>query len=154
MTLFQAKPANLRQEKLRERLLWSVVVLVIVGGALAFVFRHWPEERVVNRFFEQIEASDYRSAYATWNADPEWEQHLDRYTNYTFGRFQLDWGPTGEYGKITTHKIAGSAEPKSTGTVTGIVVAVRVNQRTAQPACIWVDKHSKALSFSPVECSF
>jgi len=34
MTLFEAQPANERQEKLRERLLWSVVVLLIVGGAL------------------------------------------------------------------------------------------------------------------------
>lgn len=154
MTLFEAQPANEKQEKLRERLLWSVVVLLIVGGMLTFVFRHWPHERVVSRFFSQIEAGDYKSAYATWNADPDWEQHVDRYKNYTFGQFQLDWGPTGEFGKITTHKIEGSVEPKSGGRVSGIVVAVRVNNRTAKPACIWVDKNTKALSFSPVECAF
>lgn len=154
MTLFEAQPANEKQEKLRERLLWSVIILLIVGAVLAFVFRHWPHERVVNRFFAQVEAGDYRSAYATWNADPEWEQHLDRYKNYTFGQFQLDWGPTGEFGKVTKHKIEGSVEPKSGGTVTGIVVAVRVNDRTAKPACIWVDKATKALSYSPVECAF
>jgi hypothetical protein len=154
MTLFEAQPANEKQEKLRERLLWSVIILLIVGGALAFVFRHWPHERVVDRFFAQIEAGDYRNAYATWNADPEWEKHLDRYKNYTFGQFQLDWGPTGEFGKITKHNIEGSVEPKSGGTVTGIVVAVRVNDRAARPACIWVDKGTKALSFSPVECAF
>jgi hypothetical protein len=154
MTLFEAKPADERKEKFRERLLWSVVVLVLVGGALTFIFRHWPQERVVNRFFEQIEKEDYKAAFATWNADPDWEQHPDRYKNYTFGQFQLDWGPTGEFGKITTHKVEGSVEPKSGGRVSGIVVAVRVNNRTAKPACIWVDNKTKALSYSPVECAF
>jgi hypothetical protein len=154
MTLFEAQPANERQEKLRERLLWSVIILLVVGGALTFLLRHWPHERVVNRFFAQIEQNDFRGAFGTWNADPDWEQHPDRYKNYTFGQFQLDWGPSGEFGKITTHKVEGAVEPRSSGRVTGIVVAVRVNNRTAKPACIWVDKQTKALSFSPVECKF
>jgi len=154
MTLFEAQPANERQERLRERLLWSVVVLLIVGGALAFVFRHWPQEHRVDKFFDAVEAGDFKSAYATWTGDKDWEQNPDKYKNYTFGQFQLDWGPTGEYGKITRHKVEGSVAPKSTGNVTGIVVAVRVNDMASKPACIWVDNKTKALSYSPVACTF
>lgn len=154
MTLFEAKAEDAKKDLFRERLLWSVVALILVGAVLGFVFRHWPHERVVDRFFEQLEAGDYRAAYATWNADPDWEKNVDKYKLYTYGQFQLDWGPSGEWGKITKHKIEGSVEPTSAGRVTGIVVAVRVNDRTAQPACIWVDKKTKALSFSPIECKF
>jgi len=154
MTLFGAKPEDAKKDLFRERLMWSVVALILVGAVLGFVFRHWPHERVVDRFFDQLEAGDYRAAYATWNADPDWEKNVDKYKLYTYGQFQLDWGPSGEWGKITKHKIEGSVEPTSAGRVTGIVVAVRVNDRTAQPACIWVDKKTKALSFSPIECKF
>lgn len=155
MTLFEAQPANYRQEKIRERLLWGVIILFVVGGSLAFFLRHWPHERAVDRFFSQVEEGDFRSAYATWNADPDWEKNLGKYKNYPFGQFQLDWGPTSEYGKITAHKIEGSVEPRSrVGTATGIVVAVRVNNMASKPACIWVDKRTKALNFSPIECAF
>lgn len=154
MTLFEAKAPNPRRETMREILIWSAVFLVVAGGLGAFLLRHWPHERVVDRFFDQLEAGDYRAAYATWNADPDWEKNVDKYKLYTYGQFQLDWGPTGEWGKITKHKIEGSVEPTSAGRVTGIVVAVRVNDRAAKPACIWVDKKTKALSFSPIECKF
>ncbi len=154
MTIFEAKPPNERQETLRTILIWSVVFIVVAGGIGAFLFRHWPQERVVDRLFDHIEAGDFKSAYATWTADPEWEQHPEKYKNYTFGQFQLDWGPTGEYGKITRHEIEGSVTPKSTGNVTGIVVAVRVNNMASKPACIWVDNRTKALSYSPVACTF
>jgi hypothetical protein len=155
MSIFQAQPGKERQEKLRERLLWTVIVVLLVGGMGAYFLRHWPQERVVDRFFTQIEAGDYRAAYATWRADPEWEKNVDKYKNYPFGQFQLDWGPTSEYGKITAHKIEGSVEPRSTiGEATGVVVAVRVNNLASKPACIWVDKRTKALSFSPIACAF
>lgn len=134
-------------------LLWGGILAVIVILIMAFVLRHWPHERVVDNFFTKIEQQDYRAAFAIWNADPEWEKNVGRYKDYTFGQFQLDWGPSGDYGKITTHKVEGSVEPRGIDSVTGIVVAVRVNNR-AEPACIWVDKRSKALSFSPMECKF
>lgn len=153
MTLFEAKPPDLRKDRTREILIWGAVVAVIVIAIMAFVLRHWPHERVVGAFFTKIEQQDYRVAFGIWNADPDWEQHPDRYRDYTFGQFQLDWGPTGDYGKITGHKVEGSVEPRGIDSVTGIVVAVRVNNR-ATPACIWVDKRTKALSFSPMECKF
>src|SRR5437868_14184886 len=156
MTIFESKPpdpaAEARARKIRNLLITTVVVLLVVA-AVAWWNRYWPEERVVDKFFNAIEQKDYEKAYALWRADPEWRQHVDRYSDYNFGQFQLDWGPTGDFGYITKHDVRGAVAPTSTNTETsGVIVAVRVNDR-AKPACLWVEKSNKAISFSPRECS-
>jgi hypothetical protein len=157
MTIFESKPpdpaAEARAEK-RKKLLIAAVVLLLVGAALAYWFRYWPEERVVDQFFTALEQKNYEKAYALWRADPQWQQHVDRYSEYTFGQFQLDWGPTGDFGYITKHDVRGSVAPKSNNNTktSGVIVAVRVNDRV-KPACLWVEKSTKAISFSPRECA-
>jgi hypothetical protein len=153
MTLFEARPPDLRKERLRQQLVWGGIILIAVLAVLGFVFRHWRVEHTVDNFLTKIEQKDYNAAYAIWNADPDWEKHPERYQDYTFGQFQLDWGPTGDFGNITSHKVEGSVEPRSSGKVTGVVVAARINNR-AEPACLWVDKQTRAISFSPIDCTF
>jgi hypothetical protein len=156
MTIFESKPpdpvAEARSRRLK-KLLIAAVLLLIVAGALAYWFRFWPEERVVDQFFTALEQKNYEKAYAIWRADPQWQQHVDRYSEYTYGQFQLDWGPTGDFGYITKHDVRGTVAPQSKNSKTsGVIVATRVNDRV-KPACLWVEKSSKAISFSPRECA-
>lgn len=155
-SLFDAKPEDPAAEarsKRRTRLILVAVVVLIVLGVVAYLNRNWPEEHVVDKFFTAIEKKDFETAYGIWRADPQWQQHTDQYKQYPFGQFQLDWGPTGDYGYITKHDIRGSVAPKSNNSETsGVVVAVRVNDR-AKAACLWVEKSTKAISFSPRECN-
>ena len=132
----------------------ALLVLLILAG-IAYWNRYWPEERTVDKFFAAVEQKDYVKAYAIWRADPQWQQHTDRYKEYPFGQFQLDWGPTGEYGYITKHDIRGAVSPNtSTGEATGVIVAVRVNgiNDATKLACLWVEKSTKTVNFSPRDC--
>ena len=157
MSLLETQPEDPRAERRRQaikRIVVAVVVLAIIGGALAFWFRYYPEKHAVDQFLTAIERKDFKQAFALWNADPDWEQHADRYSGYTFGQFQLDWGPSGDWGEIKTHEVVDAVAPKSKLTdATGVVVAARINDR-GEPACIWVEKKTRAMSFSHIPCSF
>ena len=145
-TLFQAPAYDPAREQRRKR----VVIVVIVAAVLAVLmyvrFRNWPYEHVVHNFFVALEHQDYEKAYGIWMHDPDWQQHPGKYKNYPFGAFEMDWGPSGEWGVIKEHQIDGVARPKNGGT--GVVVVVTINQR-ADKARIWVEKKDKTLTFSP-----
>src|SRR3954463_14097024 len=116
MTLFEAKTLDPKVEarkQLAKRVVIALVVLAIILAPALWFFRNWPEEHAVDKFLTALEKKDYKQAFALWNADPEWEQHVERYKEYPFGQFQLDWGPSGDYGEIKSHKIFGSADPRS-----------------------------------------
>jgi hypothetical protein len=155
MTLFEAKAPDPRDEaKIRKHRRTAVIaaVALLALGAIAFHFRYWSEEKVADKFFNLIEQKNYEGAYALWQSDPDWKQHTDRYSQYPFGQFQLDWGPSGDYGEIKSHKISDALAPRNkNGPVSGVVVVFNVNDRV-QPGCLWVEKKTKALSFSPVDC--
>jgi hypothetical protein len=156
MTIFESKPpdpaAELRARR-RKQILTTVVIVLIVAAIIAYWNRYWPEEHVVDQFFTALEQKNFDKAYALWRADPQWQQHVDRYKEYPFGQFQLDWGPAGDFGYITKHEVLGAVAPKSANTkASGVIVAVRVNDR-AKPACLWVENSSKTISFSPRECA-
>jgi hypothetical protein len=157
VSLLEAQPVDPRAESRRRfmrNVLGGLLVSAVLAAPLLWFYRNYPEERAVDRLFTAIEQKDYRKAFAVWTADPEWEQHAARYEDYPFGQFQLDWGPSGDWGEIKTHQVEGSVEPRSkTGTVSGVVVVTRVNNR-GEPSCLWVEKKSKQISFSPLPCAF
>jgi hypothetical protein len=157
MSLLEAQPEDPRAERRRQLLKRGVIAIVVVAiaiGVLGFWFRYYPEERAVDQFLTALEQKDYKKAFALWNADAEWEQHTERYSRYTFGQFQLDWGPGGDWGEIKSHEVVDAVAPKSKLTeASGVVVAARINDR-AEPACIWVEKKTKAMSFSHIPCTF
>lgn len=155
MTLFEAKqydPVLARKKRIR---IMSLIVIVLVCAILAWNFRHYPEERLVDHFFAALQQQDYEKAYGIWNHDPDWQQHPQKYSNYTFQNFMQDWGPGGEWGLIKSYHLDGSAVPTGgTGTkfdvsASGVVVVVTVNERVAQKAHVWVEKSDKTLGFSP-----
>src|SRR5690242_9471088 len=103
MTLLDAKEYDPRPARQRWRLIVAVVVVAIVAAVLWYLFRFWPEEHAVDRFFQAIEAKNFEAAFGIYSADPEWKQHPDRYKTYGYNQFYIDWGPQGDYGTITSH---------------------------------------------------
>ena len=145
-TLFEAPPYDPQRDRRRKRIIGAIILVVLVLGTLAYLFRNLPYERVVDHFFTALEQKDYEKAYGIWMNDPDWKQHPDKHANYTFNNFYLDWGPGGEWGIIRKHEIVGSARPPKGGS--GVVVVVRINDRM-ENARIWVERKDKTLTFSP-----
>jgi hypothetical protein len=151
MNLLNPPTYDEKREKRRKQIIAAAIFVLLLIAFMAWQFRYWPEERVVNKFFDRLEAKDFEGAYGIWRADPQWKQHPQQHAQYPFNEFYLDWGPGGEYGPIRSHKIANSMSPRTSGggsSTTGVIVEVVVNER-AEPARLWVEKDDKSLTFSP-----
>ena len=146
-TIFTAPQYNPARERRRKIILIVIATVVVVGAILAWWFRYWPEEHVVNKFFDALQAKDYNTAYGIWQHDPKWQQHPQQYSAYPFGDFYRDWGPSGDWGIIKSHQVDCAASPPGGN---GVVVVVTLNDR-AQKARMWVLSKDKTLTFSPFE---
>lgn len=146
MTLLDAKQYDPTRDRRRRIRIGVSLLLLLVLGALAWTYRNWPEEHVVDRFFGALQAGNSEGAYGIWMHDPDWKQHVQNYSRYSFNDFYRDWGPGGEWGTVKTYKIYASGSPP--GGASGVVVEVVVNDR-AEHARVWVQKSDKTLSFSP-----
>lgn len=144
-TIFTAPQYDPRRERRKRAIIAGIVAAAIIVGILAYLYRNWPEERVVDRFFTALVNKDFETAYGIWLHDPNWKQHPQNYPNYSFREFYNDWGPGGEWGIIKSFHIEGSANPKQGS---GVVVVVTINERK-EPARLWVEKKDKTLTFSP-----
>jgi hypothetical protein len=154
MSLFEARPYDPSQARKKRNIIIAIVFVVIILAIFWWQLRFWPEERVVDRFFDALQQQDFKQAYGIWMQDPNWNQHPQRYSRYTYDDFFKDWGPGGEWGIIKTHRISGAAVPHGYSgtpwaTASGVVVEVTVNDRIADKAHIWVQKDDKTLGFSP-----
>ena len=152
MGLMDAQEYDPRPAQIRWRLIGLAVVVALVAGLIWWFFRYYPEEQVINKFFQSLERKDYDGAYALYNADPDWKEHPGKYDRYTQPQFVLDWGPSGDYGVITSHHVDCSIEPpkKAFRSPTGVIIVVTINGR-ANPLSMWVEKKSKTISLSPQE---
>lgn len=135
----------------RRNIMIGLAVLTLAAlTILYFVFRYWPEEHAIDSFFQAIEQKDFEKAYGLYNADSGWKQHPQQFV-YSFSQFSLDWGPSSEYGVITSHHVDCAAEPRKSGfqSATGIVVVVTINNRITKS--MWVEKKTKEIHFSPLD---
>jgi hypothetical protein len=146
MTLLDAREYDPAKERKRRNRIITVIVVAVLVVAFGWWFRFWPEERIADHFFEELQKQDFESAYGVWMHDPQWKQHADRFPKYPYNDFYRDWGPGGEWGLIKSHKIYATGAPPGGGS--GVIVDVTVNDR-AQPARVWVEKSDKTMSFSP-----
>lgn len=154
MTLFEAQPYDPTRARKKKRLIIGLAMVVIVLGILWWQLRFWPEERIVDHFFDALQQQNYEQAYGVWMHDPNWKQHPDQYSRYPYNDFIKDWGPGGEWGIVKSHHVDGAAVPSGYSgtpfaTASGVVVVVTVNDRVADKARIWVQKEDKMLGFSP-----
>lgn len=152
MGLLDAKEYDPRPAQRRWRLVAIAVSVAIIAGALWWFFRFYPEDHVINRFFQAIEAKNFDKAYGLYFADPDWKQHPQKYNQYPLPQFMLDWGPSSDYGVITSHKIECTVEPPKKGfsSPSGVIVVVSINHRP-ETTSMWVEKKSKSITLSPEE---
>jgi hypothetical protein len=143
MSLLNAPAYDERRAKRRLLLVWTAIAIAVVLAATAFFARNWTYERIVNRFFTAIEHQDFEGAYALYMADPDWKSHPQKFKDYPFGQFSLDWGPSGDWGTIRQHHIDCAARVG-----TGVIVAVTINGRP-EPAYMWVEKKDHTLTVAP-----
>lgn len=148
MTLLDAPQYDARKARVRRNILIGVIVAIPFIAFFTWYSWNWPEEHRVNRFFHSIEAKDYSRAFGIWNSDPNWQQHPDRYKSYSYQTFMSDWGPSGEYGVITSAKVVVT---KQYGT--GVVIGVRINDNP-KTLFLWVERKSKSIGFSPVDLRY
>jgi hypothetical protein len=145
MTLMDAQQYDEARDRRRTNLIIVVVIVALVLAWVAYHLRDYPERHAADKFFAALEKGDVEGAYALWMKDPDWKQHAQKYSNYTFGDFSQDWGPAGQWGIIKSYKVDCSYSSAS-----GVIVEVTPNQR-AEHADVWVDKSDRTLHFSPNE---
>jgi hypothetical protein len=151
MTIFEAKEYDFAKARRREIIVWVVIVAILVLAGLGWLYRNWPEERLVDKFMTDLQAKDYKSAYGLWIADKGWQQHPQQHAQYPFADFYRDWGPGGDWGVIQSFHVDGSAVPSdSYNSGNGVVVSVTINGRK-EPAGIWVTRKDHTMSFSPFD---
>lgn len=145
----QYDSAQERRRKIRNIL---AVVTVLVLVTLGWMYRNWPEEHTVDRFFAALQKQDYESAYGIYFHDPSWRQHVQKYSQYTYSDFYRDWGPGGEWGLVKSHRVDCPVLLRIIGcpasTKGGVLVDVIVNER-ADRARIFVQKSDKTLTVYP-----
>lgn len=146
MTLMDAKEYDPAHDRRRRLVISTVAFLVLLIGFLVWNFRFWPEERIVDKFFDALQQKQYEVAYGIWFHDPDWQKHPQKYAQYPYNEFYRDWGPGGEWGLIKSHRVYASGTPKGGGS--GVIVEMVVNDRS-EHASIWVQKSDKTLTFSP-----
>ena len=64
---------------------------------------------------------------------------------YPYGRFVLDWGTGGEYGRIKSHEILHSTSSYGNNTL----LAVEINGRKTAPLVLAVARRTHSMSFPP-----
>ena len=152
MALMDAKEYDPRPAKRRNRIIATAVVIVVAVAAYLYLTRYNSEIRVINNFFHALEQKDFDTAYGIYQGDPDWKQHPQKYVNYTVNQFTLDWGPSGEYGPITSHRVDCALAPPKKDFVSpsGVVVVVTINNR-AEPRSMWVETKTHSVTDSPVK---
>ena len=105
MTLLDAPTYDPAKARMRKNILIAEPGRLLVLAGLLWFFWDWPQEHRVNQFFAAIEAKDLPKAFGIWNHDPDWQQHPQQYAQYPYGRFEMDWGHSSDWGDIKTHKI-------------------------------------------------
>lgn len=144
MSLLEAKEYDPRPAQRRRNLiLYSLSALLLVG-ALLWVNRNYLYERQVKQFMSAVQSGALEQAYGIWIADPNWKQQPQKY-DYTFGQFENDWGPSGEWGRIQSFDVEDSVRYGS-----GVIVVVRINGRS-DPAFLWVERKDRSMTWSPYE---
>src|SRR5215813_11541180 len=152
MALMDAKEYDPRPAQRRNRIIATAVVIVVAIAAYLYFTRYSAEIRVINNFFNALQQKDFDTAYGIYQGDPDWKQHPQKYASYTVNQFTLDWGPSGEYGPITSHRVDCALAPPKKDFVTpsGVVVVVTINNR-ADPRSMWVERKTHSVTDSPVK---
>lgn len=134
-----------------KHLTYTIAALVLIAAVgLWYMFRFYPEKRVVQQFFDTLVAGDTAKAYQIWKPSP----------SYRMQDFLADWGPQGYYGPVKSYKIIRAHAPR--GQSNSVVVDVAISPFSPMPdpsdaeksrktrvVSLWVNSDTKSLSFPP-----
>jgi hypothetical protein len=128
-------------EERREKIIKTVaaaVAIILLGGVLGYLFFHnYPEERQAKKFFQLLQAGDYKSAYALWGCTD-----AKPCRDYVMAEFLKDWGPSSA--PVNDIEVL-DAESCGSG------VIVEVGAGKAGDKKLWVERDSRVLGFPPFE---
>ena len=116
-------------------LIAGVLFVLVVAGY--FFFHNFPERQKVKRFLSEINAHDYKAAYAMWGCT---DAHPC--PQYAFNKFLEDWGPQSKHADIAAAKLA-----KTKSCDTGIIQFVEFPGN--DEVQLWVERRDKVLGFAP-----
>jgi hypothetical protein len=128
-----------------------LLVLTLAGYVLGhgWLFSNLGYEHRVNQFFEALEAKDYAKAYGIYNADPNWQQHPQKYSDYPLQRFTEDWtADSPVHAPIVNHHVDISRTDGSGAFGTGVIVAVRINGD--HPIFMYVNRADKTMTWPAI----
>jgi hypothetical protein len=129
------------QARHSRKLRWLIltpIIVVIVGTALYFQFRDYPQYRSAKHFLELLQAKDYKGAYALWGCTDQ-----KPCPQYSFDTFMKDWGPQStEFRNPDQARISDTRGCKS-----GVINTVRTSDQ--KDILLWVDRSTGEIGFAP-----
>jgi len=90
MTLMDAQQYDESRDRRRRNFIIVAVFVALILAWVGYHLRNYPERRVADKLFSTLQRHDLENAYGIWFADPNWKQHPQKYSNYTFGDFTQD----------------------------------------------------------------
>lgn len=127
---------------IRNSIVYGVAFLV-AATLLYFGFRNYKGRAAMDSFLTLLEQKNYAEAYKLWGCSVETPCR-----NYSYERFQRDWGPDSQA------KNPGNARIVTKATCGGILVntgLLRVYEFTADYTVnLWFDKSTDTLGFAPI----
>jgi hypothetical protein len=167
MTLMNAPVFDAKKQKRRNFILFgsialffALVIIFFAGYFLGhgYFFSDLPAEWRVSSFFTALEKGDFAKAYGIKMADPNWQQHPDKFKDYTFNEFKEDWTTGASYLPIKSHHVDISKRVGE-GKGASIVVMVRPNGMTKDqmkdhPLSVCVSVSDKTLVDCPIGLSY
>lgn len=125
-----------RREKFIKRGIVALIVLLIAGSVLYYLFKNFREERQVKRFYAQLAKKDYHEAYRMWGCTEETPCR-----DYSFDRFMEDWGPNSVNAKAAEVDIVRS---RSCGS--GVIITTKIGDHEEK---LWVQRGDTVVGYSP-----
>lgn len=135
--LDQYGAGDARREKIIKSVVIALVVLVVVGGPLLFIFHNYRQENQVKKFFNLLEARNYQEAYALWGCT-----EAKPCRGYSMASFMEDWGP--DKANVSNYRIARS---RSCGS--GVILTVDFGNHREEK--LWVQRDDLTIGFSPLQ---
>ncbi len=118
----------------------GLAAVLLVGLIVFFVFRNRSEDQQIKTFVQLLQARNYTEAYRLWGCT---ESHPC--PEYSFQRFQEDWGPASAHANESSAHIAMS---QSCGS--GVVIRLAY-AGSEEPVPLWVERSNRVISFAPWE---
>lgn len=126
-----------RREKIRNWILISLAVVLVVGGGLYFTFRNYNEEKRAKLFLEMLRTQQYEKAYEVWGCS-----QAKPCRDYSYDKFLEDWGPKSAHADVSRVTVVRTRSCSG-----GIIQTLRFGEK--DEVLLWVDRSDLTLGFAP-----